>query len=105
MSTPSFGSVVPPDDSSAPSLGSGAGSDREADERHDEDRQAGMGGLADDAQDRAQAWGGQARARARQEVERRSADLAERAAGTAEDLREVAEHLRSQGKHAPASVA
>lgn len=63
------------------------------------------GGLAGQVQERAQTAAVQARARAREEVERRSMDVAGKASTAAEDLRDVAAHLRSQGKDAPALVA
>jgi hypothetical protein len=85
MSTPSFGSAA---------VGSGNGGGHED-----------SAGLSGQAQERALSAAEQARARAREELERRSSDLAVRADGTAEDLRGVAGHLRSQGKDGPARLA
>jgi len=61
-------------------------------------------GLTDSVREQAQSVGEQARARAREQVERQSTDLGTRASSIAEDLRGVAEHLRSQGKPGPAGL-
>ncbi len=65
----------------------------------------GDGGLADQAQQRVQPVADQARSRAREQVEQRSAHLGARAGGVAEDLRGMAEYFRSQGRKEPANVA
>ena len=63
------------------------------------------GGLAGQAQERAQSLAEQARARAREQVGQRSSDLAARASTVAGDLQVVAQSFRSQGRDAPASLA
>jgi hypothetical protein len=61
-------------------------------------------GVVEQAREQAQSAAAQARARTREQVDRRSAELGTRASGVAADLRSVAEHLRSQGKSGPAGL-
>jgi hypothetical protein len=63
---------------------------------------AGDQGMTEQAQDKAKEAVGQARGRAREEIDRRSTELGQRVGSSAGDARSVAEELRRQGKAAPA---
>ncbi len=61
--------------------------------------------LADDAKEAGGRLAGEARDRARSEMDRRSTEAGERVAGAAGDVRGVAQHLREQGRDGPARLA
>jgi hypothetical protein len=60
---------------------------------------------ADQARQKMQEAGGQARGRARDQVDQRSTEAGERVSSTAGDVRSVGEELRKQGKDGPAKIA
>lgn len=69
------------------------------------DEQTGAGSTAEEAKDRARQAAGQARVKAREQVDQRSTQAGERVGSAADDVRSVAEELRRQGKDAPAKYA
>jgi hypothetical protein len=69
------------------------------------DEQTGPGSTAEDTKDKARQAAGQARVKAREQVDQRSTQAGERVGGAADDVRSVAEELRRQGKDTPAKYA
>jgi hypothetical protein len=60
---------------------------------------------ADQARQKVQEAGGEARSRARDQIDQRSTQAGERVSTSAGDVRSVGEELRRQGKDGPAKVA